>query len=1188
MDPKHPEGPKVPGYVKHGTQLPVDPQTGLPMVSALQKNIKIVGQVGDKAKVYATADGKLADSEGHVLSGAKVTLTTTKVGTSDVVSGEATIKNGQLELSDELKHKMTTFDQAPDYQADGQPVFRNSMTGELVKDAKGTALDATAKIVLVKGKVLVEGPGTLAPGNKVRHHDEVDQPLANGLVVDTHGAPLPEAGVTNAKPVVVDSAQETKITQEVAAWNLAHPQNRRTAADEITQAKLNAAGVYRVHDTQGNEKLVDADLKPLDQIKTPDGKEVHVIQVPVDPKHPEGPKVPGYVKPGTTLPVDPKTGLPADGTLQTEIKITAETGEKAKVYRDRDGKLVGADGKVLNGVPVTVTGEGLDKTEHVLNGTVTSGELSINKDQITAQVRKAIGGYERAPNYQTADGHDVFRDPLTGELVADAKGAKFGAGAKIVLVNPTELVKTGTDKEMLNGHEVELNKFQEQAVKNAAAAKGIVVDTLGAPVPEAGVTNLTPVKGDSHVYRVHDAKGNEKLVDADLKPLEQIKTPNGKPVDVIQVPVDPKHPEGPKVPGYVKHGTQLPVDPQTGLPMVSALQKNIKIVGQVGDKAKVYATADGKLADSEGHVLSGAKVTLTTTKVGTSDVVSGEATIKNGQLELSDELKHKMTTFDQAPDYQADGQPVFRNSMTGELVKDAKGTALDATAKIVLVKGKVLVEGPGTLAPGNKVRHHDEVDQPLANGLVVDTHGAPLPEAGVTNAKPVVVDSAQETKITQEVAAWNLAHPQNRRTAADEITQAKLNAAGVYRVHDTQGNEKLVDADLKPLDQIKTPDGKEVHVIQVPVDPKHPEGPKVPGYVKPGTTLPVDPKTGLPADGTLQTEIKITAETGEKAKVYRDRDGKLVGADGKVLNGVPVTVTGEGLDKTEHVLNGTVTSGELSINKDQITAQVRKAIGGYERAPNYQTADGHDVFRDPLTGELVADAKGAKFGAGAKIVLVKPTQVAVANDGTKTIVNADNAAKAKGIVVDVNGVPLPEDGVTNLTPVKGDSHVYRVHDAQGNEKLVDANLNDVTTVRTADGKEVHVIQVPVDPTKPVSPTNPTKPGYVEPSTKLPVDPKKHVQQPELSYLYREAQILGVEELGSGVEFVNSEHIMVDRNGIPKVSRYVRAVDGSSVYVRDDGTYTTDIHGGSLPSGVVLMDDRGVVVDEKGHSFDTPH
>ncbi|WP_046072419.1 hypothetical protein [Pseudomonas synxantha] len=141
------------------------------------------------------------------------------------------------------------------------------------------------------------------------------------------------------------------------------------------------------------------------------------------------------MKPGTTLPVDPKTGLPADGTLQTEIKITAETGEKAKVYRDRDGKLVGADGKVLNGVPVTVTGEGLDKTEHVLNGTVTSGELSINKDQITAQVRKAIGGYERAPNYQTADGHDVFRDPLTGELVADAKGAKFGAGAKIVLVN---------------------------------------------------------------------------------------------------------------------------------------------------------------------------------------------------------------------------------------------------------------------------------------------------------------------------------------------------------------------------------------------------------------------------------------------------------------------------------------------------------------------------------------------------------------------------------------------------------------------------------------------------------------------------------------------------------------------------------------------------------------------------------
>ncbi|MBV4483802.1 hypothetical protein, partial [Pseudomonas khavaziana] len=136
------------------------------------------------------------------------------------------------------------------------------------------------------------------------------------------------------------------------------------------------------------------------------------------------------------------------------------------------------------------------------------------------------------------------------------------------------------------------------------------------------------------------------------------------------------------------------------------------------------------------------------------------------------------------------------------------------------------------------------------------------------------------------------------------------------------------------------------------------------------------------------------------------------------------------------------------------------------------------------------------------------------------------------------------------------------------------------------GTVIDVIQVPVEPK---NPTGPTKPGYVKPGTTLPVDPKqsRFGAGPNLSYLYRDAQKFAVEEVGSYIEFVNSEHIAVDRNGIPKVSRQVRAIDGSPVYVKDDGTFTTDVHGGRLPSGVLLMNNRGIVVDEKGHPFETP-
>ncbi|MBV4483929.1 hypothetical protein, partial [Pseudomonas khavaziana] len=59
---------------------------------------------------------------------------------------------------------------------------------------------------------------------------------------------------------------------------------------------------------------------------------------------------------------------------------------------------------------------------------------------------------------------------------------------------------------------------------------------------------------------------------------------------------------------------------------------------------------------------------------------------------------------------------------------------------------------------------------------------------------------------------------------------------------------------------------------------------------------------------------------------------------------------------------------------------------------------------------------------------------------------AGDSEKARGILVNDHGAPLPEAGVTNPKPIEGDSNVFRMHDAQGNEKLVGANLEDLTQV----------------------------------------------------------------------------------------------------------------------------------------------
>ncbi|MBV4483939.1 hypothetical protein, partial [Pseudomonas khavaziana] len=169
-------------------------------------------QTGEKAKVYDTLDHKLADKDGKVLANnTKLIVTGHKLGTTQVVSGDATIKDGQLVLSDDLKHKMAGYDQAPDLKTtDSKPVYRDPLTGKLVKDDKGTALDANAKVVITGDSAV------------------------KGVIVDGSGDAKREAGLKNPTPVGTDD------------------------------------GIYRKHDAvTHSETLVDANGKLVTQVKTP-------------------------------------------------------------------------------------------------------------------------------------------------------------------------------------------------------------------------------------------------------------------------------------------------------------------------------------------------------------------------------------------------------------------------------------------------------------------------------------------------------------------------------------------------------------------------------------------------------------------------------------------------------------------------------------------------------------------------------------------------------------------------------------------------------------------------------------------------------------------------------------------------------------------------------------------------------
>ncbi|AKA86447.1 hypothetical protein [Pseudomonas synxantha] len=387
------------------TRAEVSDAITLVMVKHSVADIHIVDSEGTKTSVFLGSDDKLVDKGGVLLDGRSVVVRDTGTNGS-AINLYGSIVGGELKL-DEVSEKALAdrirgaYEPAPNYQtADGQQVFRDPLTGKLVKQ-DGTDFAAGTKIVLM----------TPNAG---------DSENARGILVGDHGAPVPEAEMTNAKPVVVNEAQ---IKSEVADWNKDHPQSLRTADEEIAQAKLNAASVFRVHDlVSGNERLVDADLDGLTQVNINDAPISIVLcakasraQVQVL-KNANGEaltfEAPYTIKKNTLLVeaysadaqnnkmwvitgqdkavLDPVTVLPIQGMTVVDVSVSGNGNEYIIVKDDKEA----IDSCTMSALtpPAHLTyAIGLDGTQHKYLVNAKQEIVSLNEQKYSARLIKFLG-----------------------------------------------------------------------------------------------------------------------------------------------------------------------------------------------------------------------------------------------------------------------------------------------------------------------------------------------------------------------------------------------------------------------------------------------------------------------------------------------------------------------------------------------------------------------------------------------------------------------------------------------------------------------------------------------------------------------------------------------------------------------------------------------------------------------------
>ncbi|WP_334021951.1 hypothetical protein, partial [Burkholderia orbicola] len=379
-----------------------------------------------------------------------------------------------------------------------------------------------------------------------------------------------------------------------------------------------------------------------------------------------------------------------------------------------------------------------------------------------------------------------------------------------------------------------------------------------------------------------------------------------------------------------------------------------------------------------------------------------------------------------------------------------------------------------------------------------------------------------------------------------------------------------------------------------------------------------DPNTGVKVTRTGEPQpllgVGLKAPIDGDSHVYEKPDGTLVTKQGAVLT-----------PGTKLVLTGVINKADGPKTRDGSVEANPGGVGNHIELNEKQALEDLGLSQTTLSKDYVT-SKGQPVRRDLFGTLSRA-------DGQPLAPDEQFVAKSRHIEVDEHGQPREVPGMVNRTPVKVDENQLRKEVEAWNrdpenktkrsyqdelaraqqqakgvfrhletdpksqkqiEQLVDANLHPITDL-TVGNKPVKLEPDPKDPGKPPTWTDPntgvkvTRTG--EPQPLLGVGLKVGVVQegsdglkvgaaPDLSSLYQEGAARANSTVGTDGEFVNSEHMVVDRDGKLKRVLYVRAITGEPVYLKDDGTFTTDIHGGPLPENIMLVNDQGVEVDKQ--------
>ncbi|EDT37596.1 hypothetical protein BamMEX5DRAFT_6622 [Burkholderia ambifaria MEX-5] len=327
----------------------------------------------------------------------------------------------------------------------------------------------------------------------------------------------------------------------------------------------------------------------------------------------------------------------------------------------------------------------------------------------------------------------------------------------------------------------------------------------------------------------------------------------------------------------------------------------------------------------------------------------------------------------------------------------------------------------------------------------------------------------------------------------------------------------------------------------------------------PGVTVVTTPAGPLvvndqqqPLDGNGAPKPGQTVIDTPKGPELVNAKGEPLGPDGQPRTGVPPAEVQDNLATLKYIVQS-IAEGEAQQDKARALDAAVKA--------------------DPTLGERLARHNTAKPVAGVDLAT------------TDKSVNEylSREAVQKDIQGYVNGLPKRSEVEKKVVAVMNGRDYVDVDAAKADQQVLAGLLAKTgnTVIDTPKGPElVNAKGDPLGPDgQPESVT--ARPhggvrGKVTDDTHSLVNLPAGRAQPELTALYRDTAggAVYTADADGGMDFVNNEHMIVDRDGHLKPIPHVRTAQGGAVYRRDDGQLTTDIHGGPLPAGVVLVNEAG--------------